>query len=585
MQKALGLDPSNGSADKHLSTTSYHSMQTRLIVLVLLSSVLIGGFCRAQVSSSFPSLVYSHSASSIGLGDQAVASRNAIDAMQFNPANLVYTEGLELSFFRNPLRLVVNDGVPLTSVVGTLRLDAHSAIGFSCTNLDYGSISSFSSTLTTPESSFHSYERSLELGYSYAFSERFSLGAKASYVWEPLSGTTTAEHLLLSAGTSWRPEILADRVQLGLALTNFGTGIEFGSSELPPPARIDAGIEALAVSNDVFDVSVALSATKPMEKLGDAPTYDGESSFKALFSDWNDFPNDVTGRVGLAYAWRPVNLGAGVSFFERAYLGYFSAGPKSNELSTFFTHGIQIGMEFHGVAATAGYAGRWHNNNQTSYLEWAFPWETFQFTIASDMPLFGRTSEERGKEGDADNVIISAAYSHPMLVGRWKGWDYGGSYLAFSMNPIWSFEADFYLSKASALITSVEYTRIEETSRSTLTYGGSFIQNSRFVYALETAAIESGFRYHPLEAFRPLFVQAALGIIRINPVEDYTYPRYLYETFDRLTLGCCLSIGDLGITAIPKLSFRTIFMDGIPNSNRLVGNNLFEAGVNVGYRF
>ena len=102
---------------------------------------------------------------------------------------------------------------------------------------------------------------------------------------------------------------------------------------------------------------------------------------------------------------------------------------------------------------------------------------------------------------------------------------------------------------------------------------------------LETASLESGFRYHLLDAFHPLFVQCSFGIIRMNPVLENTSPRYFYKSFDRLSAGFVVPINDLGVVIMPRVGLRTIFMESPFNGNRLIGYNQVELGLNAGYHF
>jgi len=102
---------------------------------------------------------------------------------------------------------------------------------------------------------------------------------------------------------------------------------------------------------------------------------------------------------------------------------------------------------------------------------------------------------------------------------------------------------------------------------------------------METMSLESGFRYHPVNAFHPLFVQASLGIIRLNPVYEYTTPKYFYKSFDRVAAGFLVPVKDLNIVVMPAVGLRTIFMESPFNGNRLSGYNQVEVGLHAGYSF
>ena len=567
-------------------------MKTHKILCVLCLTGLSSSKLFAQLSTSFPSLVYPHSILSTGLGEQGVTSRSAVDAIQYNPANLTYGRDAEVSFFRNPWNLS-GLSMPITSLSAAGRLGNGASVGIEYTYWDFGEFPVV--TLEDPDGTgevFHPYERSLAGAYAMSFGDELAIGGQIRYVWEPMYHSKLVDHLLFSAGTSYRPEVFSNRLNIGLSFMNFGTPIEFETrtdtingrpltrefSE-SPPAQIQLGVDGLVIANTSFDISINLGVTKPIDKRD---FYAAQSSFTSLFNDWNDFPRDATFHLGLGYLWHPVRLGGGISFLQEMYVGYFSTGPKAG-LIYFYTHGLKVGVQAFGVTATAGYAGRWHNNHTSSYLRWEFPWETVQFELSSDLSVFGVKGDE-GVEGDPlHRIILTAGYSRGLVVGKMKGVEADGVKASISNDNVWSAEADFYLSESSAILSAIHYSRMTQAfgivfptlppSPSTITID----------IPMETFSLESGFRYHPVGSFHPLFVQASLGIIRLNPVYEFTSPRYLYATFDRITIGFVLPILNPEIVLMPRVDLTTMFMGELSNASRLGGYNQFEFGLNVGY--
>jgi hypothetical protein len=102
---------------------------------------------------------------------------------------------------------------------------------------------------------------------------------------------------------------------------------------------------------------------------------------------------------------------------------------------------------------------------------------------------------------------------------------------------------------------------------------------------IETFSLESGYRFHPIDKFHPLFLQASFGIIRLNPVLEGTSPRYTYKAFDRLTVGAVIRLGETSLAVLPKISLRTLWMEGPPSGEMLQGYNQFEFGLNAGILF
>lgn len=96
---------------------------------------------------------------------------------------------------------------------------------------------------------------------------------------------------------------------------------------------------------------------------------------------------------------KPLPLGAGVSFFQEMYLGYFTRGTSAN-YSSIFTNGVCAGFEAYGVKASAGYAGKWHDYHANPYFKDLSLSESFQFMISTDGAVFGMNdlrSEEPGR--------------------------------------------------------------------------------------------------------------------------------------------------------------------------------------------
>ena len=564
-------------------------MQTLKVIFYFLFLGFMGETSFAQSMTAFQSLIYPHSIASSGLGEQGVASRNIFGAMQYNPANLVYADKLDFSIFKNPWNLLGwSTPLPLTSVQMAANLGNCGSVGVEYSYWNFGEVMSTTVDLTDGEL-FHFYEKSIAGGYAMSVSDHFAVGAQIRYVWQPISNQKTVNQLLFSAGISYKPEMFSDRLNVGLSFMNFGSRIEYKRDEHPvelvesepPPSQINLGIEGLVVTDDFCDLSLAFSATKPLDKTNSPPDYSAQSSFKSLINDWTDFPEDVTARFGLGFIWHPIYLGSGISFFQEMYLGYFSTGPKDFS-NSFYTHGINVGLDVCGVRATAGYAGRWHNNNAGNYLTWVFPWESFQLSLSTDISMFGEGRERVSSERSPKRIILAAGYSRGLAVGRMKEVTSNGLTESISMKSIWSIEADFYMSDNSAIISSLHYSRM--TDNITIDPAPfSSLMPLKMISGIETASFESGFRYHPINAFNELFVQASVGVIWMNPVYEYTYPKYIYKAFDEIAAGFIFPFMNLHMVVIPKVGLRTIFMETDHIGSRLGGYNQIEFGLNVGY--
>ncbi|MFA6540769.1 MAG: hypothetical protein WCT99_04140 [Bacteroidota bacterium] len=565
--------------------------------------ILLFFFCAAcshltaQSNSGFQSLLYPRSVSAAGLGEQGVAYGNAFGAMQYNPANLVYSENFSFSFFNNPWN-ILGFSVPLTAYTSSLKLENGIAAGIDYTYWNHGEF-----TVATIDQNpngysdgekFHFYERSVAVAAALPVTDRIAAGFQARYVWIPLYPNQYLQHLLLSAGISAKPQIFSNRMTIGFSLMNFGTTAKYTTtgSSLPAttekrietvslPSQVNLGIEETVVSNNFSEINLSFGAMKPIVQQDGAPSYEAHSSFSALFTDWKDFPNDVTGQIGLGILLHPIDLGKGISFFQEMNVGYFSAGPKEYS-NSFMTHGVTVGIRTRGITASAGYAGRWHNFTYNSYLLWYFPWETFQFSITSDL---NREDNASATTDDSPRrILLSAGYAYGAPVGKMKEMRLSpfNDQLKFETNNQWSLEADFYVSEQSAIHAAVRYARLTE-KLIFIFPSSSSIPPLTMVQPSETVSFESGYRYHPFELFNPFFIQGSLGIIRLNPVVERSYPRYLYQTYTDFTAGFVIPFLETGIVLIPNAGLKTIFMKEYSNPSRLGGYNQVEAGVSIGY--
>ncbi len=519
---------------------------------------------------------------------------NAVDAMAYDPANLIYANGAEFSLFKNPTDM----GSP---VVGTFSFPYYSAVvaakigdsghfGIDFTNQDFGEVAVTSAQSPDPIGTFHAYQCSFAIGYAAPLNNEFAVGSQLRYATvsipdvsvEQGAKTGSTSNLLFSLGLAYKPEALDRKLDIGFSLMDFGTSVKYNNGSASPPSQMNIGIEGLAVTNEFFDVGIMVGATKPFDKSSGPPDYSGQSSFKSLFNDWSDFPEDVTAQAGLGFVWHPIYLGGGVSCFQEMYVGYFSTGPKSLS-NSFYTHGVNVGIKVNGTKAALGYAGRWHNNQYGYYLPWLLPWETFQFTLSTDSNLFGGRSDENSSESAIKSVIVSGGYSYGAAIGRMKLTEFFGGVYSFSMKSIVSAESDFYISENEALISSLSYSRMTVTTtylNPPITPTGPY---QPVPSRTETISVTAGFRYHPLELIRPLFVQAGLGVIRLSPMPILVYPKYSYKSFSSLNVGAVIPVLSKRFVVIPQVAFRTFFAETIPNASRLAGYNQFEFGLNLGY--
>ncbi|HEY6951195.1 MAG TPA: hypothetical protein VI758_02240, partial [Bacteroidota bacterium] len=258
-------------------------------------------------------------------------------------------------------------------------------------------------------------------------------------------------------------------------------------------------------------------------------------------------------------------------------------GPRSL-YESFYTHGFKAGVEVYGMCATAGYAGRWHNNNIDSYLPWEFPWETFQFTLTVGKSIFGLEDKESKVVQPVHGIVLAAGYSSGVGLGRMKETKLAeGITTSLSIKNIWSFEADFPIDEKSAIVSSFSYSRMKERVE-VVALPIPLRSPAPFSVDIEMLSLESGYRYHPLEPFQPFFVQGSLGVTRMKPLGVRSLPNYSYKSYSLFTAGCELPLFESGLIVVPQVGVRTLFMEETVISSRLLGYNHAEYGVKLGYK-
>jgi|GEM_PF-617013 len=573
-------------------------MKKTTIVIFVLFTILFCNIVDAQSSSAFSSFRIPHSVKAFGMGYQGVASLNSGEAMQYNPAGLVNSDSLSFSYFNYPY--MHSDKYRMYSFSYSMRFGKYGSLGIEYSNMDLGKQEVFTSRGNNQE--LNPYEKSISVAYANRINKEFSVGAEIKFAWEKtFDNDNTYFNPLISMGVMYQPEVLKNRLNLGFSLTNFGSAINTyklvalsndaikeEKFSYTVPANFNLGAGFLPVTNNFFDLNFEASVSKPLEKGSGFTNSSAQSSFASLFNTWKYFPKDVTSSIGVGYIFHPIYLGNDISFIQEMYLGYKTVGPKDG-IQNRFTHSFKIGLDVKGIKAMVGYAGLWHNNSSYYLFNMnKLPNENFEFSLSTDLSLFGKHKES--VYGTAPlNIILSTGYSFGSVLGKMKEQRFYSYSTKFDNNNNWQVSADFYVDENSAITTSFIYSKL--TEKNTLHYAwddcaGNY---SKYDTKVETFSLESGYRYHPLKMFRPLFVQASIGIIRLNPVTEaeyeYTNSKYYYKTYSRISTGCVVPLGLEKIVLIPKISLRTIFMENFWSAAKLLGFNQIEYGINIGYSF
>jgi len=554
--------------------------RSNLQLILFLTTLFLNTETNAQSTQAMYYLNYPRSVYSLGIGEQSVALRTSDDALTYNPANLVFVERPMVSFFHQPFQMAgFNLHIPLNTFSATFQIKDIGAFGIEYINWDLGDM--YVSTINDPMGNgpYHAYERSFSLGYAREFCKNFSAGVQLRYAKTGL-GPSSADILLFTAGLNYSPKILDNKFNLGFSLTNFGGTVDYPKiysaeesfTSSPPPSKLNLGIGFFPIDNNFYSLQAQLAFSKPFDAR---PT---ESSFKSLFNDWKDFPNDATLHTGIAFNWKSLDLGNGFAFFQEFYLGNLSVGNKSG-LYNFYTHGGKIGIEFDGLQFSAGYAGRWHNVHPHNYAQWTFPWETVQFSLGMSEDLIFGKEREKSRYAKPQNIILSFGVGKSFRVGNFRKaffYPYYNLHEEFKDDIVISLEGAFYLDEQSAVVANLSYSPAD--------YFINYEMQHVRLTKVEIFSISSSYRYHPLELFLPLFIQGGLSIVRLNPTSKYFYPKYDYKTALLFSIGANVNVYQ-EIVLTPFVNYSLMLSKDGNTAPRLGGFNQFDLGVKAGYKF
>jgi hypothetical protein len=434
------------------------------------------------------------------------------------------------------------------------------------------------------------YERSISLGYARLISNNFGIGASLRYCFA-LIGDSKYNASLFSIGAFNHFNFLNRKWHAGFSIMNLGSAVEYPVPNQPililpnqtklygsPPTFLSLGLKTNAIKTNFITLPVSFSIAKPFDKIDD--NGQGQSSFKTLFTDWKDFPNDASISPGFALEWNTLNLGDGFYFNQNIYVGNYSDGVKSG-LVNYYTHGIEMSLTYNGLKLTAGYSGVWHNPMAQNYLQWQFPYETFQFSLSANPDIFSHTSNEVSQSDFSKNsvkpknIILTFGVGQLFRVGTAKLILIQGMDIEQKNNVEYSIESTFYLNNKAALVMSFSY--------NSLPFDASYLNYSFISMKIETLTLASAFRYHPFEGLENFFVQGGLGIARLNPVIP-TSPRYYYTTELNAAVGYNIDFQS-GFVIEPVINYELLLLDAWENHSRISGNNQFNLGIRLGYKF
>lgn len=566
---------------QNLYSSKFHFYIFAFVFFILQHSIY------AQANSDFTN--FSSSIMSYGMGEQGAALKNSQDAFTFNPANLTFSEKLNIAYYYNPFHHFRDMRFPFSNVSASAELKNFGAVGIQYTHQNLGEVYTGSSGNPGGLAKTEYLNDAITIGYAGNFSREFSAGISARYAFYTLGSFNSATSFRVNLGINYSPEFLSNGINLGFSLMNLGSPMTYKSKFVsgalefkdPTPSILHLALSAAPVKTDYISLLFQLGFSR------DISAYDGEakSSFASLIEDWKNFPRDTRVHTGLAFNWQPLSLGNGFSFFQNFYLGTFSPGVWSGNLH-YFTHGAEIGIGYKDFNFSAGYAGRWHTVQPYAYTYFRqiLPFEAVQFNIGWDINKYIQPGKAGRTPSPLSGILVSAGTGYNFRAGHLSPESSGfGKFDVKSRNGFsYSLESAFYMNRNSALIAGIFYSSVP------FAYDISYPSGYKFEWKtkLEIAGIYSDYRYHPLEAVSPFYIQGGLGIIRINPVA-INNPKYFYQTAFNSAAGYNLDLFNNNFIITPEINYQLMLLSisrasALP---RIGGENQLSMIIKAGLRF
>lgn len=552
-------------------------MKTKIIYFIFFcftfSYISLAQFDAVMYYLNFPRTI-----SSVGLGEQGVASKNFVDAIRFNPSNLVFAKSINMNYFKNPF-YQFGTRLPLTSFTLIFDLPNVGNLGIEYLNWSLNKFIQYTPDPPyTPQFEIKPYERSFSIAYSNYLADNFAFGLQVLYSQTNYEPILKFDKILFGIGLNYITQFFQRDLLLGFSWKNFSTAIEYKVNDTrmidSPPANMHLGTNYALQENQFYSLNFILEFSKYIVEMTQEG---GKSSFRSLFTDWKDFPRDVIIHTGLAFNWKPLYIGKNFYFFQEFYLGYIANGIKLY-LSDKFTHGIIGGIKFKEILLSIGYGGCWHSVQPYTYLYRILPMETFQFNLNIESNLFFKTNGEITQPDYLDGIIISTGPKYTIRIGRFKETRFYNIVINSENNIGYTIEAGFYIKRNNALVLDFTYQSIPYKY-----YSLYFPPISNVKNKIETLSLATSYRYHPLNFFSSFYIQAGLGIIRVNPVILF-YPKYEYKSYLQLSTGFIINLFS-NLTISPLVNFISNYSSVTGPPPRIGSYNQFDIALRLGYKF
>lgn len=310
------------------------------VILPVMFLTLFFGSVSAQttarenvITTAVPFLRLSADARTAAMGDAAVATNPDANSSFYNGAKTAFNEtkfGIGANYTPWLSELDVRNLFQL-SLSGFYKLDDNQALSLGVRNFSQGEFQ-FTDDNGQNLQSFRPNDVAVEIGYSRKLSQTFGLGITGRYINSQLANNAGA-NTSYQNGSSVAADIsifsqLKSGWNFGLALTNLGSKMDYGSASSYIPANLSFGTAYNKTFNTDNKITFTLEANKLLVPTPPDPTdatkvaeYENQGVVSSWFKSFGDAPDGGKEEI------KEVQLGFGTeySFKDQFFLrgGYF----------------------------------------------------------------------------------------------------------------------------------------------------------------------------------------------------------------------------------------------------------------------
>ncbi len=285
------------------------------------------------ITTAVPFLRLAADARTAAMGDAAVATNPDANSSFYNGGKTAFNEakfGIGATYTPWLNELQVKNLFQL-ALSGYYKLDKNQAISFGVRDFSQGEFY-FTDDNGQNIKSFKPNDVALEIGYSRKLSESFGLGITGRYINSKIA-SNVGSYSSYKNGSAVAADISAfykgkSGLNFGLALTNLGSKMNYGSTDSYIPANISLGTSYNATLNTDNKLTFTVEANKLLVPTPPDPTdaarvaaYNNEGVVSSWFKSYGYAPGGSREKL------REVQLGFGTeySYKDQFYLrgGYF----------------------------------------------------------------------------------------------------------------------------------------------------------------------------------------------------------------------------------------------------------------------